>query len=67
MDIRQIPKERVDEFKEFVKEVVEKRPSITPSEIALKSFYRGFTEFRFTDARSVAEQTRKIHIQQIGI
>lgn len=57
-------KERVQEFQDYVRQQVEKRPWITPSDIVSKSFYAGFTEFRFTDARAIAEQTKGTYLTQ---
>lgn len=64
MELKLISTERVQQYKEYIIEQVQKLPWITPGELALKSFYRGFIEFRFTDARSLAESTRKIYLTQ---
>lgn len=56
--MEQLSKERIDEFQKYVVALIEKRPWITPSDVVSKSFYAGFTEFRFTEARAIAEQTK---------
>jgi len=64
MELKFIPVERIEAFKDYVKQSVEKRPSISPSDLVSRSFYVGFTEFRFTDARSIAEQTKGVYLAE---
>ena len=64
MELKNIPQERILEYKSFVIEKVKQNPFFTPSAIALRSFYRGFIEFRFTDARAIAEQTKQDYLAQ---
>lgn len=66
MELKYIPQERIVEYKSFVIEKVKQCPFFTPSAIALRSFYRGFTEFKFTDARAIAEQTKQDYLAQIN-
>lgn len=54
-----VTEERIKDFKDYVIKSIKKLPWITPSDIVSKSFYIGFTEFRFRDARAIAEKTKK--------
>jgi len=62
MEITKIPKVRVDELKEYFIRRIEIYPYDSSSGLASKAFYAGFTEFRFVDARAIAEKTKQVYL-----
>lgn len=66
MEIHLIDKAKIEEYKEWVLLEVDKYPWITPSALALKSWYsdKGFKDFRFTDARAIGEQTKNDYLSR---
>lgn len=65
MEMKYIQQERIDEYKEFILERIKKCPIDTPTAIASRAFYRGFTEFRFDEIRAMAEKVKQIYFAQI--
>jgi hypothetical protein len=66
MELKSISKEVIDEYKEFILERLTIRPTDTPTAIASRAWYRGFKDFRFDDARALAEKVKQIYLTHIN-
>lgn len=66
MEMKHIQKERIDEYKEFIIERIKIFEWDTPTAIASRAWYRGFKEFRFDEARAMAEKVKQIYLAHVG-
>ncbi len=65
MEMKFISRETIQAYKEFILERLNKVPTETPTAIASRAWYRGFKDFRFVDARALAEKIKQVFLTHI--